>query len=106
MAQSSFGDILRHIHRMCAAQGTCDLTDRQLVERYLASQDESAITFLVRRHGPMVFGVCRRLLGDCHEAEDVFQATFLVLVRRISSIRRLESLASWLYGVAQRVAKR
>src|SRR4029077_5390591 len=58
------------------------------------------------RHGPMVLGVCRRILGDSHEAEDVFQATFLVLVRRTRSIRRKESVGSWLYGVAQRIGLR
>ena len=78
----------------------------ELLERFLSRRDESAFTFLVRRHGPMVLGVCRRILGDPHEAEDVFQATFLVLVRRTRSIRRKESVGSWLYGVAQRIGLR
>src|SRR5437868_12533915 len=106
MAQSALGEVLQFIQNACAMQGTCDLTDRELLERFLSHRDESAFTFLVRRHGPMVFGVCRRVLGNSHEAEDVFQATFLVLVRRMRSIRRRESLGSWLYGVAQRIGLR
>jgi RNA polymerase sigma factor (sigma-70 family) len=106
MAQSALGEVLRFIHTACAMQGTCDLTDRELLERFLSNRDESAFTFLVRRHGPTILGVCRRLLGDAHEAEDVFQATFLVLVRRARYIRRKESVGSWLYGVAQRISLR
>src|SRR5881396_3824151 len=98
MAQSALGEIVRFLHKVCAAQGNCDLTDRELLERFLSGRDESAFSFLVRRHGPMVFGVGRRVLGDCHEAEDVFQATFLVFVRRIASIKRKQSVGSWLYG--------
>ena len=72
----------------------------------MEQRDEDAFTFLVRRHGPMIFGVCRRLLGDSQEAEDALQATFLVLVRRSKSIRRREVLGSWLHSVAQRIALR
>src|ERR1700694_5416762 len=106
MAQSALGEVLRFIYQACAMQGTCDLTDRELLERFLSRRDESAFTFLVRRHGPMVFGVCRRIMGDSHEAEDVFQATFLVLARRTRSLRREESVGSWLFGVAQRIGLR
>jgi RNA polymerase sigma factor (sigma-70 family) len=106
MAQSALGEIVRFIHNACAMQGTCDLTDRELLARFMSHRDESAFTLLVRRHGPMVFSVCRRVLGDSHEAEDVFQATFLVLVHRTRSIRRQESVGSWLYGVAQRIGLR
>src|SRR5437764_11703085 len=100
MPQSTLGEVLRFIHRICAAQGTCDLTDRELLERYAANQDESAFAFLVKRHGPMVFGISRRVLGDTHEAEDILQATFLVLARWIASIKRKQSVGSWLYAVA------
>ena len=74
MPQSTLGEVLRVIHRMYALQGSSDLTDRELVERYMANQDETAFAALVKRHGPMVFGVSRRLLRDNHQAEDVFQA--------------------------------
>jgi RNA polymerase sigma factor (sigma-70 family) len=82
------------------------MTDGDLLERFVNGHDETAFESLVRRHGSMVLGLCRRALGDDHEAEDAFQATFLVLVRNARSIRKRESLASWLYGVAQRIARR
>ncbi len=82
------------------------MTDAELLDRFVSGRDETAFESLVRRHGPMVLGLCRRALGDDHEAEDAFQATFLVLVRNARTIRKRESLASWLYGVAQRVARR
>ena len=82
---------------------------RQLLERFLADRDEAselAFTALVQRHGRMVLGVCRRILDDPDEAEDAFQATFLVLVRKARSIRVEGSVGRWLYGVATRVAAR
>src|SRR5271168_5121338 len=86
-----------------------DLTDGQLLERFIAGRDESAeagFAALVERHAPMVLRVCQQILGDAHDAEDAFQATFLVLARRAGSVRKRESVASWLYGIAQRVARR
>ncbi|MDR3619068.1 MAG: sigma-70 family RNA polymerase sigma factor [Paludisphaera borealis] len=80
--------------------------DDRLLERFLANHDESAFTALVARHGPMVLGVCRRVLRDEHDVEDAFQATFLVLVRSAGAIRRGELVGPWLHGVAQRVAVR
>ena len=106
MSESELGGVLRLLNKACALQGTCDLTDRELVERFLSQRDEGAFTFLVRRHGPMIFDVCRRFLGDDHDAEDALQATFLVLVSRARSIRSKESVGSWLYGVAKRIALR
>ena len=67
---------------------------------------EAAFTLLVQRHGPMVLNVCQGVLGDRHDAEDVFQATFLVLARQAGSIRREDAVASWLYGVARRLSLR
>jgi RNA polymerase sigma factor (sigma-70 family) len=83
-----------------------DLVDRHLLERFVTARDEAAFAALVRRHGPMVLGVCRRLLHDAHEAEDAFQATFLVLVHKAPSIGRPELLGPWLHGVAYRTAAR
>jgi RNA polymerase sigma factor (sigma-70 family) len=74
------------------------------LERFARQQDEAAFAALVRRHGPMVLGVCQRILRDPHDAEDAFQATFLVLVRKTGSLARPELLANWLYGVACRTA--
>jgi RNA polymerase sigma-70 factor (ECF subfamily) len=85
------------------------LTDKELLERFTASRDPSgelAFTALVARHGPMVLGVCRRILRDPADVDDAFQATFLVLVRRAGSIRIGTSVAPWLYGVSVRVARR
>jgi DNA-directed RNA polymerase specialized sigma24 family protein len=81
-----------------------ELTDRQLLHRFVAHFDQTAFAALVHRHGPMVSGVCRRVLRDWHGAEDAFQATFLVLVRKARYIGRPELLANWLFGVAYRTA--
>ena len=83
------------------------LTDRQLLERFVNRNDssaEDAFTILLERHGPMVWGVCRRLLPDRYAAADAFQATFLVLVRRASAVRVDDSLGPWLYGVSRHIA--
>src|SRR5260370_24813714 len=83
-----------------------DPTDRDLLHRFHRLRDQSAFEALLRRHGPMVLAVCRRVLTNGHDAEDAFQATFLVLVRRAGSIRDPELLANFLYGVAYRVARK
>jgi RNA polymerase sigma factor (sigma-70 family) len=81
-----------------------DWSDGQLLERFLSQREEAAFEALVCRHGPMVLGVCRRVLRDGHDAEDAFQATFLVLVRKAASIMPRELVGNWLYGVAYRTA--
>jgi RNA polymerase sigma factor (sigma-70 family) len=91
--------------RMLLETGTVvGLTDGQLLELFESRRDETAFTALVERHGPMVRRVCGEVLGNHHDAEDAFQATFLVLARQVGSIRRRGSVASWLYGVALRVS--
>ncbi|MBL8798696.1 MAG: sigma-70 family RNA polymerase sigma factor, partial [Planctomycetia bacterium] len=80
--------------------------DQHLLQAYTARRDPAAFADLVRKHGPLVLGVCRRVLHDTHDAEDAFQATFLVLVRKAGSIRKREAVASWLYGVAYRLASK
>jgi RNA polymerase sigma factor (sigma-70 family) len=89
-----------------APAGLDDATDRQLLRRFVRERDEVAFAVLVKRYGPMVLGVCRRVLAHTEEAEDAFQATFLVLVRRAASITQPELLGNWLYGVAYRIARK
>jgi RNA polymerase sigma factor (sigma-70 family) len=95
--------ILRHIRRLVAGPQAA-APDRDLLRGYLECRDEAAFAALVERHGPMVLGVCRSVLRHRHDAEDAFQATFLVLARKAQAIRRPDGLASWLHGVAYRLA--
>ncbi len=94
---------LHHLRRtMAPAEG--DVADGPLLERFVTRRDEAAFETLLRRHGPMVLGVCRRVLRRAEDVEDAFQATFLVLVRKAASLRRRELVGNWLYGVAYRAA--
>jgi len=115
MGKGQPGSALRQLRALFAAGTATGLTDSELLERYTTKRAESgdaaaaaemAFAALVDRHGAMVWGVCHRVLGDAHEAEDAFQATFLVLVRKAGSVRVDGSLGRWLYGVAHRVARR
>jgi len=94
--------IIHYLRRITAPAAA--LTDGQLLARFAADREEAAFAALLRRHGPMVLGVCRRVLGDLHLAEDAFQATFLVLARKAGSLRQPELLPQWLHGVAARTA--
>ncbi len=108
MESGSASRVLREIRTLYALGTLGGLTDAQLLELFLTrggEDAEDAFAALVKRHGPMVLGVCRRMLARSHDAEDAFQATFLILVRRAASIGRREQLANWLYGVAVRTAK-
>jgi HlyD family secretion protein len=101
--------VLRDIQTLFDTGTASGLTDRQLLDRFVSRHDdagEAAFEVLVLRHGPMVLRVCHNLLHDPNDAHDAFQATFLVLVRRSGSIRKLDSVGGWLYGVACRVAAR
>ncbi len=101
--------VLRDFQTLFDAGSATGLSDRQLLERFVQERDASAdlaFEVLVLRHGPMVLRVCRNLLRNPDDAQDAFQATFLVLVQRSGSIRQLESVGGWLYGVACRVAAR
>ncbi len=92
------------LEHLCLAGG--GLTDAQLLARFIDGREEAAFAALVRRHGPMVLGVCRRVLGHAQDAEDAFQATFLVLARKAASVARREAVGAFLYGVAYRTALR
>jgi RNA polymerase sigma factor (sigma-70 family) len=104
MSAVTLSQVLRQLHHLIDAKVARDLSDGELLERFRRGREEAAFAALVQRHGPMVLGVCRRVLHNSHLVEDAFQATFLVLVRKAGSIRKQASVGSWLYGVAYRVA--
>ena len=104
MADPSLVAALRHIRALTDGPSAANATDGQLLERFASRREEAAFAVLLRRHGPMVLGVCRRVLGRVQDAEDAFQATFLLLSRKASSIRKQGSVGSWLHGVAHRLA--
>ena len=100
MAAAPVKSVIGHLYSMA---GT-GFTDLELVEQFLSAGDEAAFAALAHRHGPLVLGVCRRVLGVGPDVEDVFQATFVVLARKIRAIRKRRSVGSWLYGVAYHLA--
>ena len=102
---SDVNRLLCHLRRaaLLSASGP---SDAQLLDAFLNRHDEAAFEALVRRHGPMVHSVCRRVVGNIHDADDAFQATFIVLVRKAGTLRSRPLLAGWLYGVACRNARK
>jgi RNA polymerase sigma factor (sigma-70 family) len=104
MVTSQMTQVVQHLRLSALQRDGAGLTDEQLLRAYLAHREEEALAVLVLRHGPMVWGVCRRVLRNDADAEDAFQATFLVLVRRAASIASPALLANWLYGVAHKTA--
>jgi RNA polymerase sigma factor (sigma-70 family) len=104
MATGHLSGIVRHLRRTALLQDGGGMTDGQLLEFFLTRRDEAAVEALLRRHGPMVLGVCRRVLRNPHDAEDAFQATFLIFVRKATTIRKREAVARWLRRTAFRAA--
>jgi RNA polymerase sigma factor (sigma-70 family) len=104
MAPRILGGVLRHLHKLTGGLPGEDVSDGQLLEQFVNRREERAFAELLSRHGPLVLGVCRRVLRQAQDAEDAFQATFLILAKKAASIRRPEALATWLYEVAYRVA--
>jgi RNA polymerase sigma factor (sigma-70 family) len=106
MGETELSTVVRHIRKLAAFRSTKEMTDRQLLEAFLANRDDTAFAALVKRHGPLVLAISRRVLHQQQDAEDAFQATFLVLAQSAASIRKTEALGSWLHGVAYRIALR
>jgi RNA polymerase sigma factor (sigma-70 family) len=104
MATATTHPLIHHIRRLAGTQPASDLPDAHLLARFAGSGDQAAFETLLRRHGPLVLGVCRRVLGDWHAAEDCFQTVCILLARRAGSLRQPERLGPWLYGVAYRTA--
>jgi RNA polymerase sigma factor (sigma-70 family) len=104
MGKFTAGVLMRHIRRLVPGDPPEQGSDGDLLRRYATQRDEAAFAALVQRHGPMVWNACRRALRDHHDAEDVFQATFLVLAKKAGAIRWRDSVAGWLYAVALRLA--
>ncbi|MGH7223635.1 MAG: RNA polymerase sigma factor [Gemmataceae bacterium] len=103
MPSNTINEVIQYLRTTLLRDGA-DLTDGQLLECFVNRREPTALEALMRRHGPMVWGVCRRILDNHHDVEDAFQATFLVLVRKAGSIRSGAKVGNWLYGVAHQTA--
>ncbi len=106
MAKIAAETLFRSVRSLAAGQVAGGESDQEMLDRFVRQHDEAAFTALLERHGPMVLCVCRRALRDEHLAEDVFQATFLILARNAGTIRERRSLSGWLHGVALRLARK
>jgi RNA polymerase sigma factor (sigma-70 family) len=104
MADGSLGDVVRHLHKLADPVSLEQATDEQLLQRFVTAGDESAFGEILRRHGRVVLNICRNVLRHEQDAEDAFQATFLILAKKAGTLRRGEALAGWLFRVARRVA--
>jgi RNA polymerase sigma-70 factor (ECF subfamily) len=104
MHSATLQGVLQQLRKLTDPCRGRELGDGDLLERFRRGREEAAFTLLVQRHGSMVLNACRRILGDDHDAEDAFQATFLVLVRKAGTIRKETSLSSWLHVVATHIA--
>jgi RNA polymerase sigma factor (sigma-70 family) len=102
---SPLTSVLHYVRRLGTRGAGEESTDGELLRRFVTQRDEAAFAALLRRHGPLVYGVCRQVLGDEHAAEDVFQATFLVLARKAATVRRHGAVSAWLYRVACNLAR-
>src|SRR5437660_2377479 len=102
MPTNPMSEVLQHLRSALLLPEGGDLSDGQLLECFVSRREPAALEALVRRHAPMVWGVCRRILSDPHDAEDAFQATFLVLCRKAATSRTVPG--NWLYGVARQTA--
>src|ERR1700722_17657711 len=106
MADARLATLRQHLRVLIVNRALEGLSDAELLERFAKSGDQAAFETVVRRHGLLVLRVCQRVLADSYAAEDAFQATFLILLQNAASIRKRESLACWLHGVAYRTALR
>jgi RNA polymerase sigma factor (sigma-70 family) len=106
MVGGGIDNVIHYIRQLAGIERADDQTDVELLDRFVKYRDEAAFAAILNRHGPLVLSVCRNIVHESHDAEDAFQATFLVLVRKARSIRKSTALRSWLYGVAYRVAVR
>src|SRR5262249_12945792 len=104
MVSNRLSEVLQHVRRALIRGDMAGLTEKQLLECFINNKENAALEALMRRYSPMVWGVCRRILHNHHDAEDAFQATFLVLIRKAASIVQPEMFANWLYGVAYQTA--
>src|SRR4051794_22356193 len=106
MASVRSGSVLDPLRRLFGRGSVAALPEGQLLERFVRERDEAAFEAIVARHGPMVLGVCRRMLADPNDVDDAFQTTFLVLVKKANSLGEHDAIGHWLHGVAYRVALR